>query len=358
MAKENEHIEEDMLMSSGYQENVDDQEIIEDEVPAGETPAGEAPAGETPAGETPAGEAPAGEAPAAEKPAEELKPSLTFENEEQKWVYQMLSEGKDDEVLQALNKKHGYKTMSEEDKAILFLKSLHPSLDDDDLEFKAKMEYGIGEQEEEDEYATDADKALYKARNIKRKELLYEADNYFSAQAEAFKLPALPSVEDSDPDYKSYKEFVASQAEQQATMKEEEAKIIQMIDTASVKVETIEIKPTIQLDDREFSFVSEFKLDENKRKQLAEFAKTYTPSQEEQATYFPEDGKFNMEGYLGHLATIKFSTQIINAAVKQGIAKAREEFVEKDLQNSTLRNSQTQQQSTHTIDPMISAMEA
>lgn len=368
MAKEILEIEDDMIVASGFEETPEDQEEVIDKDKASEDDKkAEEEAAVAEAARVAEEEAKAkGDNKALDakevvkvldegsvKDAQDLK----FDSDDQKWVYKMLSEGKDDEVLQALNKKHGYKTMTTEQKAISYLKTLHPSLDDDDLAFKAENEFGIG-VEAPDEYASDAEKNGFKAMEIKRKELLHDADGYFTSEAEAFKLPTLPSIEDGDPEYKSYKEFIASQEENEILIKAQEDKLIDMIDTSSAKVETIEIKPTIQLDDREFSFVSEFKLDDNKRKELAEFAKVYTPTQEEQAEFFPEDGKFNMEGYLGRLAQYKFRDQIINAAVKEGIARAREEFVEKDLKNSTLRNNETQQQSTHDIDPYISAMEA
>lgn len=263
----------------------------------------------------------------------------------------------------ALLKKNEYKSLSAEQKALAYLKEQNPYLDEEDLVFKAAQEFGIGATEisEEDlELMTDSEKRAYKAeikaQEIKRKGLLHQADGYFKEQSDAIELPKIPNPIEADEDYKSYKAQVALQAEQEAQFKKEQDEIFSVIDTASTKIETIEIEPKITLDDSEFTFKSEFKLDENKRKELAEFAKGYTPTQAEIDEYYPQGGKFNAEGYLSHLATIKFSKQIINAAVKEGIATAREKFVEKDLKNSTLRNNETMQQSNREVHPDVAAM--
>jgi len=257
---------------------------------------------------------------------------------------------------EAVIKKNQYKSLSAEQKALAFLKEKHPSLNDEDLIFEAAQEYGIGVTDIDLEDLSEEDKRAIKKQEIKRKELMYEADTYFKQQSDAIELPTIPNPIETDEDYKSYKEFVAQQKAQEVEIQKQQLEINTNIDTTSSKLEKIEIEPKITLDEREFSFKSEFKLDENKRKQLAEFAKVYTPTQEEIDEYFPQDGKLNMDGYLSHLATIKFQKQIINSAVKEGIARAREEFVEKDLKNSTLRNNETTQQSNREVDPMIAAM--
>lgn len=261
----------------------------------------------------------------------------------------------------ALLKKNEYKSLSAEQKALAYLKEQNPYLDEDDLIFKAAQEYGIGAEaldEEDLKLLTDKEKAELKAQEIKRKGLLHEADGYLKAQSDAIELPKIPNPIEADEEYKSYKEQIKLQAEQDAKFAEEQKEVFAVIDNTATKLEKIEIEPKITLDEREFSFRSEFKLDENKRKELAQFAKDYTPTQSELDTYYPQDGKFNAEGYLSHLAERLFHKQIINAAVKEGIAQAREEFVEKDLKNSTLRNNSTMQQSNREVDPEIAAMRA
>jgi hypothetical protein len=295
-----------------------------------------------------------------EEKAEVVAPFVPeFKSEKDRWLYETIREGKEKEAYEALRQKFEYESYSSDQKVLAYLKELNPMLDEDDIAFKAASEFGIGAEEYVAELLTEDQKKELKSQEIKRKELLYKADGFFKEKAESFELPSLPNPLDTDEGYKSYKEFQATQAElaeQEVQFKKEQQEMFNQIDSASLKIETIEIEPKIVLDDSEFTFKSEFKLDENKRKQLADFAKVYTPTQEEVKEYFPEDGKFNIPGYLSHLAEIKFSKQIRDAVVKEGIAKAREEFIEKDLKNSTLRNNQSTQQTNREVAPEVSLM--
>jgi len=295
-----------------------------------------------------------------EEVKEEAKPFLPeFKSEKSRWMYETLTkEEGDKEVYEALRKKFEPQSYTDEQKAFAFLKEKHPYLDEDDLAFKAASEFGIGVTRLDEDDLTEDDKRALKAQEIKRKELISQADAHFKQQTDSYELPTLPNPLDLDEDYKSYKEFVSAQEKEQEAFKAEQEKVFTEIDTTSLTLEKIEIEPKITLDEREFTFKSEFKLDENKRKQLAEYAKEHIPTQGEVAQFQSEDGKFNMQGYLSHLATIKFQKQIINAAVKEGIAQAREEFVEKDLKNSTLRNNQTMQQTNREVSPEVAAMRA
>ena len=53
-----------------------------------------------------------------------------------------------------------------------------------------------------------------------------------------------------------------------------------------------------------------------------------------------QNGEFDMKGYMTSLAKKLFAEPIQKAVIKQALAKDREEFTERELKNSTLRNNE------------------
>lgn len=249
-----------------------------------------------------------------------------------------------------LQSKYGHTSMSPEEKAIAFLRMKNPELEDKDIAFLAETEYGIGAEEIPDDELDNAQRKEIQMQNISRKKLAKQADDYFTEQATQVTLDGYDPL-DLDPDYQAFRG-------QQETMKaEEEARQLHIdnintqIDTNVKAISEITENVEIELDESKLAIPIKFKLNEDKQKELANFAKRYTPTQAEYDTFNDtETGKFDFKGYMESLAPIAFAKDIAKAGMRQALAQDRQQFIEKELKNSTLRNNDVSQTVERKVD--------
>lgn len=304
-----------------------------------------------------------------QKQAEQEKPKKWDEslNDQAKFILDKLSKGEDKDVYELLRNKFGYENLSDEDKAITFLAEKNPHLDKEDLLFKAANEYGIGIEplsKEDLEELTPQQQAEIRKQEIERKGLFNEAKNYFDSKATNIEIPTLPNPLDEDEGYKEYLSFKDEQKrleEENIKQQEENAKFEQetteRVNKTALEIDALPIELKIDIDKSEFALKSDFKLDEAKQKQLAAYALEYTPTKAEVQAHQNQNGELDMKGYMTALAQRLFAPQIQKALIKQAIAQDREDFTEKTLKNSTLRNNDNQQHADVIPDFYISAME-
>ncbi len=275
-------------------------------------------------------------------------------NDQAKFILDKLTKGEDKDVYELLKNKFGYENLTEEDKMITYLAEKNPHLNREDLLFKAAEEYGIGAtylSEEELRDLTDSQRKFLRTQEIERKGLLSQADKFFKDKSTNIEIPSLPNPLDTDEGYKEYKAFQAEQVklkEQEEAQKIENEKLeqqtIQQVNTTAKEIEALTIELDIDLDQGKFDLKSEFKLDDKKQKQLADYALEYVPTQAEFKAHQDQDGKLDMKGYMTTLAHKLFASQIQKAVTKQAIMKDREKFTEEQLKNSTLRNNSNMSQ--------------
>lgn len=285
------------------------------------------------------------EAPVAEEEKEVEKPKALepdFKSDKDRWMYEKIKAGEEKEVFEKLNEKYGFERLTDEEKMIAYLGAKHPFLDKEDLAFKAE-EYGIGVESFDEDLLSDSEKKELRKQAIERKGLLAEANDFFKERQEAIELPSLANPLDADEDYKAYKERVKQEEQDKVEQEEYNKQVSIEIDTTAKVLEKIGVEVKINIDNGEFDVDVQFDLDDKRRKELAEFAKDYIPTQE-QIKAHTANGKFDMKGYMTSLANIKFAKQILNAAVKQAIVKDREAFEARELKNSTLNNREVNQQ--------------
>lgn len=285
-------------------------------------------------------------------------------SEQSKFIIDKLSKGEDKDVFDILKNKYGYSNLTDEEKIFEYMLQKNPHLDKDDLSFKLANEYGIGATPVDELDMTDEIKNLMKRQEIEKKGLLSEAKKYFEDKASSTEIPTLPSILDLD---EGYKEYVANreeskkqeelQKQQQLEFDQEVAQTITKINSTAQEIETLPIELKIDLDQGEFDLKSDFKLDEAKRKQLADYAIEYTPTKAEVDAH-TKNGEFDMKGYMTMLAHRQFSVQIQKAVLKQALAKDRENFTEQHLKNSTLRNNSDREVITDQEDFESAAMRA
>ncbi len=250
-----------------------------------------------------------------------------------------------------LNAKYGHTAMKPEEKAIAYLREQNPELDEKEIAFLAESDYGIGLERPDIEELTTEQIAALNRQDIARKKLTSQADKHFASKAEQVALEDYDPL-DLDPDYKEYR--TSRQAEQaERTAREQHiADVTAQIETNAKTISEIAENFEIDLDESKLAFPVSFKLDANKQKQLEDFAKRYTPSQEEYDQFNdPKTGKFDYKGYLQHIAPVAFAKDIVKASIKQALAQDRQRFVEKELKNSTLRNNDVTDTQVRKVDP-------
>lgn len=247
------------------------------------------------------------------------------------------------ELYAKLNAKYGHSAMSADEKAIALLRKQNPELEDKDIAFIAESEYGIGAEEIPDDELDDAQRRELQKQAIARKRLTKQADTYFAEQATAVALDGIDPTS-LDPDYQAYKGQVQAQQAEQTAREAHVADVHTQIDTNSKVISEITESVEIELDDNKLVVPVKFKLNDEKQRELADFAKRYTPTQAEYDAFNnPDTGKFDYKGYMESLAPIAFAKDIAKAGMRQALAQDRQQFIEKELKNSTLRNNDVSQ---------------
>jgi hypothetical protein len=258
----------------------------------------------------------------------------------------------DDEkdLYDRLDKKYNHERMKPEEKALAFIKQQNPELDDNEILFIAANEYGIGVEKPDETLLTDAQVLELKKQDISRKKLLSQADNYFKEEAGKVELPGADPLE-LDPAYKAYQESTAKQAEARTQQEQQLQSTIKQIDKNVKEISDLKEPIEIDIDDSKFAIDVNFKLDDKKQKQLADYVKQYIPSDAEIAAFTDTDsGKFDWKGYMSNQATKVFAKDMIKAAVRQALSQDRDSFRETHLKNSTLGTNYESKQVTKDFD--------
>lgn len=296
-------------------------------------------------------------------PPAEVKPWDADFTPEAKALLAQLAAGDDKAVFNLLKQKYGHEELSPEEKIIEYYTAKHPYLDAEEILFKLAQDYGVGATEIAEEDLTPELSAELRRQAIERKRLLSEADGYFTELASSVEIPALPSLADTDADYRQYlsdktaleAQKLADQAEAQRIADEDAATIIE-VKTIAQGIDKVELNVKVGLDQGEFDLKTDFVLNDKMKKQLADYAIEYTPTQGELKAH-TTNGKFDMAGYVNTLAHRIFAPQIQKALLKEAISKDRENFTEKELKNSSFRNNEGGAQSGFAVDPFIRAMQ-
>jgi hypothetical protein len=258
----------------------------------------------------------------------------------------------EEKLAELLDKKYGYKKMKPEEKALAFIKNQNPELDDNEILFIAANDYGIGVDRVDETDLTSEQALELKKQDIARKKLLSQADNYFAEQASQVQLTAEDPLE-LDPAYKTYREQAAANEQLRAQQEQRKQEVLTEITSASKKVSDLKIPVEIDIDDSKLAIDVNFKLDENKQKELVSYAERYIPSDAEVAQFTDTStGKFDFGGYLAEQANKLFAKDIIKAGIRQALAHDRQQFIEKELKNSTLRNNDVSQTADRKVDPV------
>lgn len=272
-----------------------------------------------------------------------------------KALIEKLNAGDDKEIYETLKLKYGHKEMSPEDKMINFLVATRPELDTDDIHYLLASEYGVGATDVDPDDLTPEMKDSLRKQEIARKALLRQADGYFEQQAGEVKLPELPALADLDPGYKEYLENKEKEVLLQQQIEKDkadaiaaEAQTLQLVTKTATEIDNLSLGLEFEMDKGKFDLSMDFKLDDKKKKQLADYTAEYTPTQAEYKQFTRENGEFDMKGYMTQLAERLFAPQIQKALIKQAIAKDRDAFISTELKNSSFNRGERAQ-----VDPEL-----
>lgn len=257
----------------------------------------------------------------------------------------------EEEIYNKLNQKYGYAKLSDEQKAMSYLKAQNPTLTDNQLAFLAAEKYGIGvEAPNEEDLTSDQIKAL-RFQDIDRSTLYSQAKSHFETLAEQVQLDAVDPL-DTDEGYKQWATDTQTR-QQQAQAQEERLNLLrQNIETAAKEISDISETLEIDIDDRKLAVDVNFKLSAEKQAQLIDFADRYKPSDAEVKQFTnSQTGQVDFKGYLTYLSRMVFAKDMAVASMRQGITKKMDDFIQGELKNSTLRANETSRLVDVKVDP-------
>lgn len=242
--------------------------------------------------------------------------------DEARQIYDLLKENKTDELYDYLRKsKEDYSKWSTEDLLRHKLKSEYPNLSESDVEEIITHDYKLGYEltEEDRDNLTPAqikqwemDKKMAQAKAMRDAEAIR---NSLESSKKEIVLPKIDKLETVvDPNQPTPEQIEVAQKQWEAE-----------VDAELPKFKDFNFDFKVGEDGDVLS--TTFKLEGDQEKAVAQALKT---------TYEPGDEKLTM-AQLAEKTTFKlFGRQILNAAVKDAVAKAKEKFVERELKQIDL----------------------
>lgn len=246
-------------------------------------------------------------------------------SDEAKPIYEILKEGKTDELYEYLRKsREDYSKWSTEDLLRQKLQSEYPGMSKQDIEDIITHDYMLGHElsEEDRENLTPTQIRDFEI-NKKRAEARAKQDaesmrNALEASKKEIVLPKIDKLEPvapaPDPNQPTPEQIAQAQKEWEAEVNAE-----------LPKVKDLNFEFKIGEDGDVLS--TNFKLEGEQEKAVADAIKT---------TYEPGDEKLTMAQLAEKTAFKLFGRQIMNAAIKDAVAKAKEKFVERELKQIDL----------------------
>lgn len=244
-----------------------------------------------------------------------------FENETSKAIYQLLVEGKFDEVSEVLQKSAFSKAISnksDEDILKAYIKTTNPDFDEDDIEDEYNEKYQI------DEFSIDESKLKREQKKINQriKSDVLEAKDFFSKNAEEIK-------------FSSYKAEENDNEEDDSLITEERNKFLSSLTEAKSSINTL---PFAWKDDKtNISINGKFDIP-------AQELSKYSEGAENLETYMAEkyyqDGKYKADQLLKDLYIADNFNKILNSVVSQAVNQTRLEILKKS-KNITIDSEQS-----------------
>jgi hypothetical protein len=266
----------------------------------------------------------------------EAQKKLDFENETSRQVYEMIAQGKIDELAEVLNNKKfadSIKDKSDEDVLKAYIKYNNPDFDADDIEAEYAEKYTL------DEYAFDESKLKreQKKLNQRLKSDVSNAKKFFEDLGGDIKLPELTrniQSEEVDPEF-------------EAQSQEERNKFLQGLQGVEKRINNI---PFSWKDDKaNLSITGKFEIpaqDLSKYRNAAEGLEDYLVSK------YYQDGKYEADRLVKDLYLADNFDKIIQSVISQTANQTRLEILKQR------KNITTEPENTGTYTPVPQNEEA
>lgn len=261
---------------------------------------------------------------------EQAKPK--FENELSEQVYNMLLEGKTEELFEILGTKQfaeEVKTMSDEDVLKAYIKANNPEFDDDDVEAEFSESYTI------DEYAFDETKLKREQKKLSQriKSDVSEAKEFFESLAQDIKLPELskPEVVAQKPEVDEETETLIQEARSKfvTSLNGVESRLTSLPFTWKDEKANVAVNGKYDIPAQELS----------KYRQAAEELENY------QVNRYYQDGQYLTDKMVKDLYVADNFDKILTSAISQAVNQTRLEMLKQS------KNIQSEQEPSGTFKP-------
>lgn len=258
---------------------------------------------------------------------------IKFENETSEAIYNLLLEGKVNEVVDALSTKQfaeNINTQSDEDVLKAYIKINNPEFDDDDIEAEYSEKYQI------DEYQFDESKLKREQKKLTQriKSDVQEAKEFFEGLAQEIKLPEL------NRQTQSAQESFPEDAEYEALIQEQRSMFLQSLDGVEKRVTAL---PFQWKDDKaNIAINGKFEIPAQellKYRSSAEDIETYNVNR------YYQDGKYLGDKMVRDLYVVDNFDKILTSAISQAVNQTRLEMLKQS------KNIQTEQEAIGTFRP-------
>jgi hypothetical protein len=244
-------------------------------------------------------------------------------SDESRELYELLKEGKTDEVYDYIVKsKVNYKEWDQTDLLVEKIRKENPGLEDSDIEDILLHDYKLYDlTEEEKDNLTSSELARWEA-DKKRANINAKRDaESMRAELEASRKEiVLPKIEKITPvETKDPNEITPEQVQAAQEAWDQE------VDSTLPQVKDLSFDFKIGEEGENYS--TTFKLEGDQEQAVKNALKT---------TYEPGDEKLTFQQLVEKQTFKLYGKQILNAAIKDAVAKAQERFVEKELKRVTL----------------------
>jgi len=255
-----------------------------------------------------------------------------FENELSEQVYNMLLEGKTDELFEALGAKYfaeQVKEMSDEEVLKSYIKANNPDFDDDDVEAEYQDSYTI------DEYSFDESKLKREQKKLSQriKSDVTEAKEFFDSLAQDIKLPELSKKQEVENTPKVDEQY-------EAEIQEMRSRFLSSLDGVENRLKSL----SFQWKDDKANVAVNGKFD-IPAQELSQYREAAQSLEEYQLGRYYKDGQYLTDKMVRDLYVADNFDKILTSAISQAVNQTRLEMLKQS------KNIQSEQEPSGTFRP-------
>lgn len=262
----------------------------------------------------------------------ETQQAPKFDNELSEQVYNMLLEGKTDELFEILGAKHfaeQVKDMSDEEVLKSYIKANNPDFDDDDVEAEYQDNYTI------DEYSFDESKLKREQKKLSQriKSDVTEAKEFFDSLAQDIKLPELSKKQEVESTPQVDEQY-------EAEIQEMRSKFLSSLEGVENRLKSL----SFQWKDDKANVAVNGKFD-IPAQELSQYREAAQSLEEYQLGRYYKDGQYLTDKMVRDLYVADNFDKILTSAISQAVNQTRLEMLKQS------KNIQSEQEPSGTFRP-------